>query len=106
MRLNFTALALATVILLPVVALGASTPTDFKSLVSAIVSIITILIGIIFALTFLVFIWGVVKSWIIGGGDTESVENGKKIVVTGIVALTVMVAIWGILAILKNTFFG
>jgi uncharacterized membrane protein YdbT with pleckstrin-like domain len=81
-------------------------PVDFKTFVALITNLIGILITFIFALTFLVFVWGVVKSWILKGGDTEGVESGKKLVFTGIIVLVIMCTIWGILQILKSSLFG
>ncbi len=83
-----------------------SAPRDFKGFVGIITNIIGTLILLIFALTFLAFMWGVIKSWIIGGGDTESVEKGKSVVLTGIIVLAIMSAIWGILYMLKSSLFG
>lgn len=81
-------------------------PRDFKGLVGIITNIIGIMVSVIFALTFLVFMWGTIKHWIIGGGDVEGVESGKKIVVTGIFVMVVMFAIWGILYVLQISLFG
>jgi len=92
--------------ILPNIAGAVTAPRDFRGLVGIITDIISTLIILIFALTFLVFMWGVIKSWIIGGGDTEGVESGKKVVVTGIIALVVMSSIWGILYLLQTSFFG
>ncbi len=81
-------------------------PTDFKSLVGIFTGIINILIPFIITLTFLTIVWGVVKTWIIGGGDTEQIEKGKKIIAVGIIALVIMVSIWGILSLLRISIFG
>jgi len=81
-------------------------PRDFKGLVAIITDLISTLILIIFALTFLVFMWGVIKGWIMHGGDAEGVTSGKNVVIVGIIALVVMSGIWGILSILQTSFFG
>lgn len=82
-----------------------SAPSNFKSLVALITSIIGKLILLVFALTFLAFLWGVVKGWVIHGGDTEGVETGKNVVMTSIIALVVMSSIWGILRLLQTSLF-
>lgn len=93
--------------LFPLLALGQVTPpTDFKSFVGVITNLISILILFVFALTFIVFLWGIIKNWIMKGGDTEGVESGKKIVSTGIIVIVVMFAIWGILYVLQVGLFG
>lgn len=91
---------------LPYIAFGANAPTDFKSFVALITNLIGILVILVFALTFLAFIWGIVKNWIIHGGSAEGVESGKKVVIVGIITLCIMVSIWGILNILKSSIFG
>ena len=60
----------------------------------------------IFALTFIVFIWGIMKAWILNAGDESEIEKGKKLALWGVIVLAVMSGIWGILALLQNSFFG
>jgi hypothetical protein len=93
--------------LVPLLAHGANVtaPKNFKGLVALITSIIGKLILLVFALTFLAFLWGVVKGWVIHGGDTEGVETGKNVVMTSIIALVVMSSIWGILRLLQMSLF-
>jgi len=81
-------------------------PTDFQSFVGLIINIISLLILVIFSLTLVVFIWGIVKNWIIRGADPEGVQEGKKVVMVGITALVIMVSIWGILYLLQRSLFG
>jgi len=92
---------------MPLVSHGAGgAPSDFKGLVGIIVDIMGTLVYLVFALTFIVLIWGIIKGWIIGGGDAENVESGKKVVYTGIIALVVMSSVWGILYLLQSSLFG
>ncbi len=87
-------------------AVNVTAPTDFKSLVALITGIIKTLVIFVFALTFLAFMWGVIKGWVIGSDNAEGVESGKKVVTTGIIVLVVMSAIWGVLALLQSSIFG
>jgi hypothetical protein len=87
---------------LPATALGAQ-PTDFKSLVTFIIDFINnFLIVAIIAITFLVFLWGVVRTWIFHGDDPKEVENGKHIIFVSIIALVVISSLWGIVELLKS----
>lgn len=79
---------------------------DFAWLVGELLGIINILIPFIFALAFIVFLWGITRAWILGGGDTEGVENGKKIALAGIIGFVVMASLWGLVAFLRSGFFG
>ena len=78
---------------------------SFGDLVAKFISIITLLIPLIFALTLLIIIWKVIDAWIIHGGDESKVEDGKNTILVGIIALVVMSGIWGILSILQSSLF-
>ncbi len=105
MRIFYTVLITS---LLPAATLAATvaTPRDFKGFVGIITNIIGTLIILVFALTFLAFMWGVVKGWIINGGDADGIESGKNVVMSGIIALVVMTSVWGILYLLQTSLFG
>ena len=87
----------------PIVAFASSHIVDFKSLVQFFLGIISFLIPIIFALTFIVLIWGIFKAWILHGDNETEIEKGKKIALWGIIGLVVMSGIWGILNILISS---
>ncbi len=82
-----------------------SAPRDFKGFVAIITDIIGTLVIVVFALTFLAFMWGVIKTWILHGDDPESIESGKKVLFTAIIALVIMISIWGILSMLQASLF-
>ncbi len=92
--------------LLPNIVFGANAPTDFKSLVAIFTNLIGTLVVLVFALTFIAFLWGVVKGWIINGGSAEGVESGKNVVVVGVIVFAILVSVWGILYMLKSSIFG
>ena len=78
---------------------------NFKDVVEMFIGLIAMLVPVIFALTFLVIAWGVIKAWIINGGDESSVEEGKKIAIVGTIALVFMFGIWGILSMFQSSIF-
>lgn len=88
----------------PFVAFAA--PQTFGQVVNLLLWYLQLLIPVIFALTFIVLSWGIVKSWIMNDGNAEKVGEGKTLVLWGIIGLLVMSGIWGILALLRNSFFG
>lgn len=92
--------------LAPSVAFAASQPSNFKEFVNIILGIIQTLVILIFSITFITILWSLIKRWIVHGGDTDSVEEGKNIVFVGIIVLVIMTSIWGILAFLRTAFFG
>ena len=62
-----------------------------------------VLIPLVFSLALLFFFWGVAK-YIWSAGDAK--EEGKKIMVWGVIALFVMSSIWGIIGFLKTDIGG
>jgi hypothetical protein len=84
---------------------GIGTPENFKEVVCQIGGLINIMLPIVVALTMLIFFWGLV-GMIRGSGDEAKVEEGKKLMVWGVVALFVMVSFVGILNLFYGDFFG
>lgn len=78
---------------------------NFSDLVATFIEMISLLIPLIFGLTFLLIAWKVIDAWIINGGDESKVEEGKQTIFVGIIALVVMSGIWGILAVLQSSLF-
>lgn len=78
---------------------------DFSDLVNVFIGLIDQLIPFLFAVTFIVIIWGIIKAWIINGGETDAVTEGKQLALHGVIALVVMSGLWGILQILQNSLF-
>ena len=99
-------LFLALVLLLPPVSYAVSTPTDFADIVVIILDVINTLIAIVFTMSLLVFMWGIMKGWVLNAGDEAAVQKGKSVAVVGIVVLFVTASIYGILAILRYSLFG
>ncbi len=54
------------------------------------------LIPAIFALAFLVFIWGMFKAFILGGSDEEKQGEGKQLILYAVIGFVVMISLWGI----------
>lgn len=64
----------------------------------------TFVVPLIFALTIVVFVWGVVSSFIINAGEVAKREQGKLFIFWSIVALAIMLSLWGLVAVLGGTF--
>lgn len=64
----------------------------------------TFVVPLIFALTIVVFVWGVVNFFIINAGEEAKREQGKLFMLWGILALAVMLSVWGLVAVLGGTF--
>lgn len=77
--------------------------STFGDLVAGIIDIMAALVPLLIALTVVVLSWGIIKAWIINGGDETSVAKGKSLALVGVIALVVMFGFWGILAILQKS---
>ena len=72
---------------------------------TGIVGIInTVIVPVIFALAFVVFLWGVVRYFFINnGGDEGKIAEGKQFVLWGILGMVVLFSVWGLVNLLLST---
>ena len=81
-------------------------PTTFSALVERFLEIINLLIPLIFGVVFVVIIWKVINAWVIHGGDPTKRQEGRQLVLIGVIVFVLMLVTWGIVALLRNAFFG
>lgn len=60
------------------------------------------LIPLIFGIALLVFLWGIFKYFILGGGDDGKREEGKQLMLYAIIGFVVMVSVFGIVNMIAN----
>lgn len=60
-------------------------------------------VPVVFALAFIVFIWGVFQVFILGGTNEEAKEKGRALMIWGLIGFFVMVSVWGLVRILTGT---
>ena len=63
-----------------------------------------ILVPVLFAVAFIVFLYGVFKSYIWSRGDETAVEEGHKLILWGLIGFAVMISLWGIVNVVTATF--
>ncbi len=63
-----------------------------------------ILIPLVITLALLVFIWGIFKYFILGGGDSDSREEGRQLMLYAVIGFVAIVSIWGIVNLLSSIF--
>lgn len=74
-----------------------------NTLVSKIVDVIILpLVGLVFAVAVVVFIWGVV-SMMINSDDPAKHEQGRNHVIWGVVGIAVMISVFGIIRFVAQT---
>lgn len=62
-----------------------------------------VLVPILFAISFIVFLYGVAKSYIFSNGSDKAVEEGHKIILWGIIGFAVMISVWGLVNVAVET---
>ena len=86
----------------PLVSLAAlSNISDVGSFI--INTINNVFVPVIFAIAFIVFVWGAFQTFIIGAGDTDVKEKGKNLMLWGLIGFFVMVSVWGLVNILTGS---
>ena len=74
-------------------------------LAANIVNIInTVLVPLLFAISFIVFLYGIAKAYIFSSGDEEAVKSGHKILLWGLIGFAIMISIWGLVNVVVTTF--
>ena len=62
-----------------------------------------VLVPVLFAIAFIVFLWGAFQTFIVGANNDEVKEKGKNLMLWGLIGFFVMVSIWGLVNILTGT---
>ncbi len=63
-----------------------------------------VLVPVIFALAFIVFLYGIAKAYIFSMGSEDAVKDGHRLILWGIIGFVVMVSLWGLVNVVANTF--
>ena len=81
---------------------GTGLTTIDSNIVQPIATIVRDLIPVAFGLAVLFFFYGVAR-FILASGDAKAREEGKSIMIYGVIAIAVMASIWGLVIYLQNT---
>ncbi len=97
---KYTSSGLGLLLLTPMVVF-AQDLNEIDTLVGALDTIVGDLIPIVFSLILLVFFWGLAK-YVLNAGNSEAQDQGKNIMIGGVIALFVAASIWGIVAWMQD----
>ncbi len=87
----------------PIFALAAGEMAGVSSFIMNILNFMnSVLIPAIFALAFIVFLWGMFKTFILGGGNEEKQKEGKQLIMYSLLGFVIMVSFWGIVTLIVN----
>jgi len=62
-----------------------------------------VLVPVLFAVAFIVFLWGAFQTFILGANSDDTKEKGKNLMLWGLIGFFVMVSVWGLVNILTGT---
>ena len=80
-------------------------PTTLTGVASTILYLINfVIVPVIFAIAFLVFLYGAAKSYIFSQGEEAGVKEGHQLMLWGLIGFVVMISIWGLVNVVSNTF--
>ena len=63
-----------------------------------------VLVPLLFAVAFIVFLYGVFRKYIFSQGDSDMVKEGHQLILWGLIGFFVMLSLWGIVNVIANTF--
>ncbi len=87
------------------VSIGNACASNICYVASTIIYIINnVLVPVIFAIAFIVFLYGIARAYIFSGGDAAKVSEGHKLLLWGLIAFVVMISLWGLVNVVANTF--
>jgi hypothetical protein len=75
-----------------------------QDLASFVINLINnVAVPLVFALAFIVFIFGIFQYFIMGGASDDAKKKGKSLMIWGIVGFALMLSVWGLVHILTGT---
>lgn len=86
-------------LVLPMAAAAATVGTALDS----IKTILNAVIGLLFILVTLYFIWGIIQ-YVMANGEEKKINEGKQHMIWGIIGMAVMAGAWGLAKVLLDTF--
>lgn len=103
-RLAASSVVLGGVLLNPLVALADESCIGIECLAWTVLDTIDyVLIPLLFAVAFVVFLYGVANAYIFSRGDATKVQAGHRLILWGIIGFFVMLSLWGIVRIVSDS---
>ncbi len=76
---------------------GSLNTAPIQNLSDSLIGVLnTVVVPVVFALAFIVFIWGVFQAFILNGTNEEKRQEGTKFVFWSIIGFVIMLSIWGL----------
>ena len=97
---------IASFILLPGIVFAAPAENTFAGVLQYLERVLeSIVLPLLVGFTVVYFVWGLLK-YVGSGADEKTREEGKNVMVFGVISLFVIVSVWGLINFLVLTFFS
>lgn len=63
-----------------------------------------VLVPLLMAIAFIVFLWGIYKAFILNAASESDKNDGKKFAMWGIIGFVIIVSVWGLVALVREVF--
>lgn len=93
-----------TAFALPLISSAATQVNNISDVGTFIIGIINgVLVPVLFAVAFIVFLWGAFNTFILGANSEDVKDKGKSLMLWGLIGFFVMVSVWGLVNILTGS---
>lgn len=83
--------------------LGGGTGGDLATAMTSFLEFLNgVLVPFLLAIGFFMFVWGIIKYFVIGGDNDDAKASGKSLIIYAISGFVVILAFWGIVNIIVN----
>ena len=83
---------------------GGVNPSYLQGYASSIIDVINrLLVPVLIAIAFIVFLWGVFNYFILGAADEKKRIDGRQFVLWGIIGFVVIFSVWSLVNIVSGT---
>lgn len=77
---------------------------QLTAIASSIITFInTVAVPLVFAVAFIVFLFGVFRYFIVGGANAEKRKEGTQLIVYALIGFAVMIVVWGLVNLIVGT---
>jgi len=104
MKKIFTLITAVTTFALPLLVVAQTSVSNISQAGQFVINTINgVFVPVLFAVAFIVFIWGAFQAFILGANDQEAKSKGKNLMLYGLIGFFVMVSVWGLVNILTGS---
>ncbi|HFC10842.1 MAG TPA: hypothetical protein ENJ75_01465 [Candidatus Kaiserbacteria bacterium] len=104
MKKIITVITTTATFALPLLAVAQTSVSNLSQAGQFVIGIINgVLVPVLFAVAFIVFIWGAFQAFILGANDDTAKSKGKNLMLYGLIGFFVMVSVWGLVNILTGS---